>query len=330
VRHRTGIILALLLALLTMVGGCAVPPRFERGEVLRTENRVVEAEPEYRLQSLEQMNADPPRLIVWVDVRRWRREETRRAYQKVLVEGVRRLSFEPGFFLWPCNVARVPLGLTALAFSGVVCGGHYVAAGAGVVGGIAGTVIAWPYVRLGQRLGLVTVHDTHALGTAGAFAQVMIALFETPLLVVDLPHKLLHGTPIYPVFRNLPSFPDRWMEAMDASWNFATGWHAYPPLFIWARISERRSIVRGEAMKGPWTPRLAPGEWDLAPMDRLRLKGDGWNEMRRPDGAMAEIDLRSLAATRGRGGTLRFAVEVTTPSGTLTKAFSYSTAGLRR
>ncbi|MFO7959163.1 MAG: hypothetical protein R6X33_18915 [Candidatus Brocadiia bacterium] len=323
-------VLVLLAALAVLVGGCAVPTRFERGEHLRTERRFVQSEPEYRLQSLEQLDAEPPKLIVWVDVREWTSEETRGVYQKVRVEGTRGLALEPSSFLWPWNVVRTPVGLTGLAFSGLVCGGHYVAAGAGAVAGIAGTVIAWPYVRLGQRTGLVTVRDPDARSTTGTFAQVMIGLFETPLLIVDLPHKLVHGTPIYPVFRNLPSFPDRWLGAMDDSWQFATDWQAYPPFFVWARTSESRSVVPGETLKGGWTPRRTPGEWDLAPMDRLRLTGDGWSEVRRSPGAMAEIDLRSLAAARARGGTLRFAVEVSVSTGPLRRDFSYEVTELRR
>ena len=71
-------VLVLLAALAVLVGGCAVPTRFERGEHLRTERRFVQSESEYRLQSLEQLDAEPPKLIVWVDVREWTSEETDR------------------------------------------------------------------------------------------------------------------------------------------------------------------------------------------------------------------------------------------------------------
>ncbi len=315
--------LALLCLLLCAACGCTVPVHYERGELLTTEQRVLGRRAEYEVRALEQLEAHPPCLLVWVDSRDRIRREERDIFRKVEVSGTRRPSFEPAFLLWPLNVARTPVGLFGAAFSSVDWFSHYLAAGVGTVVGFVSTGFSGTYFRAGAQLGLVEINDRTGLGTVGALTQTAIAILETPLLVVDVPHMIVHGTPIYPVLRNRQEFPERWAQAVAASWDFAWAWKNYPPFILWYRVDESRSPVPGSTMHSAWKRADRFGEWRHAFVRGLRIQTEAVDRIVPTHGGPVRIDLAALARETDAKRELRLTVSTQTPGGEASRDFIF-------
>jgi len=319
-------VLGLLLA--ASLAGCTVAPRYERGDLLTTQKRVVETVQEYKLQASERLDRRPPTLLVWVDVRDRIVTEERNVYRKIEVTGRRRLSLEPTFLLWPWNVVRTPLGLAGCVFSAADMGLHYVAAGVGAVGGVVSTVVFYTAAHTVSIFVGLPVSDPTGLGMAADFAQLLIAVLETPLLVPDLPHKIIHGTPFYPVAMNRDEFPEEWGHAIAASWRYAWDYKVYAPFLIWFRTEEMRSEVPGETITAPWVPYDDYGEWTLARVPEFTVAVGQTTRTVRAPGGMASVDLRALARGLGPRDTLRLTVTAETPQGPLSQDFTFPAAEL--
>jgi len=270
----------------------------------------------------------PPSLVVWLDSRPTTTAEERDLYQKVEVSGRRRLSFEPTFFLWPWNVARVPVGLAGCVFSGMDAGLHYVAAGVGAGAGVTATVFTYIALNACTLFAVSDLRDTTGYGLAADLTQLFIFVLETPLLVLDVPHKLAYGTPIYPVAMNSKSFPERWGQAIGRSWHYAWDFKAYPPFLLWMRTEEARSDVPGETMPGAWTRRDQTGDWALAGADSFIVESGGHMRVVRTEAKLASIDLRELAAGMARTDTLHVKVTAQTPQGPVSEEFTFKVADL--
>jgi hypothetical protein len=317
-----------LLAAASTCAGCRLPTRYERGELLREETRTLDAEAEHRISWVDHLDEEPPKLIVWVDSRETLVEEFRRVHRKVQVDTRRRLSLEPSFLLWPWNVIRTPVGLTGCAFSLSLCGGHYLAAGVGAVGGVVGTLAAWPWISLAHSWVGVGEPGSEALGMAGAMSMLLIASFELVLLPFDLPHTFIYGTPVFPVFANRREFPDEWLYAVEDCWRIAWGYKAYPPLPVWTRRVEERIVLPRQEIEGPWTRRTTIGDWQLGQVHAFQVSAPGWSREIYAANRMAEIDLRLLASELKPAETLQFTVQAQTPDGPLLRRFSYALAEL--
>ncbi len=314
-----------LLLLAAATAGCTVAPHFERGPKLSTEQRNVVATPEYALQGAGHTDRVPPTLVVWLDRRVKTSAEERDIYQKVEVSGRRSLSFEPTFFLWPYNVVRVPVGLVGLTFVGLDMGLHYVAGFMGAGLGVVTTIVMYAALN---TISLFQVGDITGYGLAADLTQLFVFLFETPLAVLDLPLKPLFGTTTYPIALNRKSFPERWAQAMGASWHHAWDFHAYPPFFIWMRTEEIRRDVPGETLAGGWTPGEQTGDWKLAGADSYIVESGGHMRVVQGAGGLASINLAELASGMDRSDTLDVKVTAQTPQGAVSGRFSFNVADL--
>ncbi|MFW6189121.1 MAG: hypothetical protein ACOC7T_01700 [Planctomycetota bacterium] len=324
---RRALIACLLAAALAAgAGGCTVAPRYERGERLRTESRVADRAPQYELRALRRLDAPSPHLLVWVDVREKVTEEWRPVYRKVEVTGRRRPSFEPEFFLWPWNAVRTPVGLTGAAFSTVDWLSHYVAAGAGAAVGLVSTSISYSYLKTAGALGLVQMTPTTGYETSGALTQVAVAVLETPLLLLDWPHGLLHGTPVYPVFRNRDEFPGGWLEAIGDSWRFAWDWTAYPPFFIWYRTDLTRRELPDQVIRGGLRRREEFTDWRPAEVSKYRVSGPRLDRAL-PGGGLVRIELSELRSLQRPSGPLRFTLTAHTAGGPVSRRFTVPPVG---
>lgn len=320
--------LAGLVLLAAALAGCTSGAHYEKGEVLNTEQQNAQRVPEYKLQGFEHLDRVPPILAVWVDTRNKVTAEERDVYQKVQVTGRRRLSFEPTFLLWPWNVARTPVGLVGCVFSGTDMALHYVAGAVGAVAGVAGAILTYAVVVPLHIIGQGQVSDVTGFGLGADLAQVFIFTLETPLLLLDFPHKFLHGTSIYPVAMNRKDFPEGWGKGISRSWHYAWDYQVYPPFIIWARTDEVRSDVPGETITGNWARRDHYEDWAIADTDSITVESGGRTRSVGTLAGIASINLRELAAGLGRADTLRLTVKVETPEGPLSRDFSFGVADL--
>jgi len=314
--------------LATAMAGCTVAPHFERGARLRTEQRNVVTTSEYAVQGAPHTDRVPPTLVVWLDRRVTTKAEERELYQKVEVSGRRRLSFEPTFFLWPYNVVRVPVGLVGCTFVGVDMGLHYAAGFVGAGAGVATTVLTYIALNACTLFSVADLRDTTGYGLAADLTQLFVFVLETPLVVVDLPAKLAYGAAFYPIALNRPSFPQRWVQALAASWHHAWGFRAYPPFFVWMRTEEMRRDVPGETMAGGWTPNEQTGDWKLAGADSFIVESGGHMRVVEATGGLASINLAELAAGMDRSDTLDVKVTAQTPQGAVSEPFSFKVTDL--
>jgi hypothetical protein len=317
-----------LLLLATALAGCSIAPHYEKGALLTTEQREVGRTPEYKLQGVDHLDRVPPVLVVWMDTRDRITTEQRDMYQKVEVSGRRRLAFEPTFLLWPWNVVRTPVGLVGCVFSGVDLGLHYVAAGGGAVAGVAASVFTYIALNACTLFQVGDLWDTTGFGLAADFAQLFIFVLETPLLVLDVPHKAIHGTPIYPVAMNRKEFPQDWGAALGGSWHYAWDYKAYPPFIIWPRAEEERVDLPGETLAGGWARSDTYGDWRQAQPESFTLEAGGRTSSVPALAGMASVNLRELAAGLGPRDTLRLKVTAQTPQGPVSGDFTFPVADL--
>ena len=153
-------------------------------------------------------------------------------------------------------------------------------------------------------------------------------MLETPLLLLDHPHRWLHGTSLYPVAMSKPDFPAGWGKAIARSWHFAWDYHVYPPFIVWMHTDEVRSDVPGETLAGDWERRDHYEDWAKADTGSFTVETGGRTLTVSTLDGTADINLRELAAGLGRADTLRLIVKVETPQGPLSRDFSFRVAGL--
>jgi hypothetical protein len=274
------------------------------------------------LRHVERFRPRNPVVLAWVDTRDNVIMQRAEYHEKIRVVVDRRTSFEPGFFLLPVKLARGFAGIMGCTLSGLGLGGHYVAAGAGVAGGIASRVYVWPYLAATQQLGVVRTSDPHGIQTVTAGVRIAAAIVETPLLVLDIPHAIIHGTPLYPVARDHPGFPTGWTDALKSSWRFAVGGGRCPPFPIWYQEFEVAREPTGEEMTGEVKGVSRPTDWQVFRACNLYLDTPvGSSRLPAPEG-LATIDLGRLRS-EAPGRVLRFTVRAEVPAGRLTHDFEY-------
>ncbi len=302
------------------MGGCTTHIRYEKGEVLRTERQVVESGTSYRLAFREELDAAPPALAVWVEAVRTVTEERRPIHAKREVYLAGRWLFEPGFFLWPVNLVRTPLGLAGCGFSALSVGAHWGAAAVGVVFAIPATAVTPILSGSGGQMNLMR--------TGGAFTLVGVAIVETVLLVIDLPHKAVHGTPLYPVTRNRPDFPEAWGRAIKGSWAFAWDYKVYPPFFMRRKSTVRHRDVPGEEVPGQWTRAEYAEEPEVADVGSFVFEGRGWRRTVEAADGECRINLLAVVQASGAVRTLTFTVKAATPGQPVSQQFEYQVSTL--
>lgn len=317
-----------LVLLACAAAGCTVPTHFERGAKLRTEQRNVASTTEYRVGGVTHLERVPPQLVVWLDQRTTSSGETRDLYQKVAVSGTRRLSFEPTFLLWPYNLVRVPVGLFGCAFTGVDLGLHYVAGGVGAVLGVTSALVSYAFLNAGTLTSIVQVNDVTGFGLAADFTTLFVFVFETPLVPLDAPLKFGFGADLWPVAYNRQSFPASRIRAIAGLWHYAWNLHAYPPFIIWTHTDEVRNDVPGQTIPGPWMLATATSKWKPAPADSFTVEAPGLKEVVQAIGGVAVIDLPALARGMNPADVLNLKVTARTPTGAVSKDFSYRAAQL--
>ena len=317
-----------LILMAAALAGCTGGAHYERGEVLNTEQRNAQSTPEYKLQGAEHLDRVPPVLAVWVDARNKVTAEERDLYQTVQVTGRGRLSFEPTFLLWPWNLARTPVGLVGCVFSGTDMALHFVAGGVGGLAGIAGSIMAYAAIGASSLFASSPISDPTGFGLGADLAQVFTFVLETPLLLLDIPHRFLHHTPIYPVTMDRKEFPEGWDKGISRSWNYAWNYQVYPPFIVWVHTDELRSDVPGETIPGNWTRRDHHDDWAIADAGSVTVESGGRTRSVSTLAGIASINLPELAAGLGRADTLHLTVKAETPQGTLSRDFSFSVADL--
>jgi hypothetical protein len=294
--------------------GCAVHVRYEKGPQLDTERRLLASEVSYRLASRQETTDGRPVLVVWVEAEGTYVEERRPLYGRVEVYLTRSLTFRPAFFLWPANLVRTPVGLLGCGFSGVSLGAHMLAAGVGAVVALPGTHY------LSRAAGGTT--ETDAMRIAGTIVGLCTLVLETPLLVLDIPHCLVHGTPLYPVTRSHSAFPDAWGRAIASSWRFAWDYRAYPAFFLGWEFRTRRRDVPG-TVEGEWERTAVRDCRPVLDTPEFVLEGPGWQRTVAAAQGEARVDLRELARETGARLVLRFRAEAQAPQGSVSRDFSF-------
>jgi hypothetical protein len=296
--------------------------RTERGRLLRTEQRALYEDASCHLVDSISVHMGYPYLSLTV-VADGLVDEVCRVYQEVEVYRVEGWAFQPRFFLWPVNLVRTPLGLLGWTSSGVAAGGHYAAMTAGIaVIGVVGLIVELPARALGSHIGDV-------MGISLPLGMLATGLLEVGLLVVDIPHGLVHGTPLFPVVRGSDRFPGAWWAAARRSWEFAWDYQAYPALPVLPATERRRAVPGGE-LSGDWTVDEGSRRSAFVDVGEFRLIGDGWVETVPAPEGRGMVGLLPLAERRSDGDVLRFRVEADIPGRAISRGFEYSVAYLHR
>ena len=315
-------------ALILALPGCALVTTgtgFEKGDLLRVEH--APARSVYDLASMEEEIRGSMCLRVWAKVREVRDE--RPVYAKVEVTTHQGWAFRPSFFMWPVNAVRTPLGLASCGFSALSIGAHYSAVGvAFVVGCASGILLGGPWVALTGQSG------ENILIWAYCGAAVPLAVIETVLLPLDAVHWLIHGTPLYPLTREMFSqrgtYMSPWQAALASSWRFAWDYQVYPPLPWWPGESKTRRVVPGEEIVGDWAPKAVgpPPTWVTSATFRLR-RGNEVKDLEAFNG-LATINLDEMSKDLRPGETLAFTIEADVPGGgTVSRLFTPPFAATR-
>jgi len=317
-----------VMMLAILLTGCGGHVAYVKGRPLRTEPPRVTSIPEYQLV------VDDTQAGTWqVSLQRRDRivRETQTIYEKVEVRDQTEW-FQPDFLLWPVNLVRTPLGIAGATVSTVSMVVHFV--GAEIGGGLAGMgvmILASPLSLPVAIFGGWDAAGAFLGGTFRIFAGVVAAPVETLLgATIDLPQTFIWGTPVLPITRVIlaggalnedelsKGFFDPWQEAIRSYWKFASGYEAYPPFLIWPEKVQRRRVVSGEEMPGEWVPQEPQyTDWQMVPIQRLFLQGEGWGHTVQAQSGTVTIDFRQVVKEEDLPwGLLEFTLVAPLPDGT--------------
>jgi len=314
-------------ALLILCSACA-GPRCVRGKLLRTEHQTLDEAVSCRLAYREEFDRSPPSLVVWVEGQRIVQERVRPVYEQVRVSPVRKWGLHPDFLLWPVNVVRTPLGLAGCAASTASFGLRLGGTALGTAAGALASLPAMPPAYGLQAMGLSRPEATVAFMLVPPLRRAA-DMVTTPLSVLDIPAALIEHSPLSSLWRGKPSL-SRWARSMKTYWRFAWGYESYAPFLVWPKVAEQRREPTGGTVPGDWTAVERVEEPARIVVQSFVLRTSSRTQRMEPTRGQCRIDMLALADGLPDGQAVRFTVLAPSPTGVVSRDFSYKASTIRR